>query len=81
MKCKNLGCKNNNPLNTEYCDDCIRKELKSFTYDELYEMYAEGKDFIDCIVVVPQDKEALDEINHFKQRWFRLINEELLERS
>ena len=81
MNCSNQNCINYDIDTTEYCDECIKEELETFTYDELSEMYAEGKELIDRIHVSPMDKEVVSVIRNYKQRWFRLINEELLRRE
>lgn len=81
MNCRNPICINYDMDTTEFCDECIKKELEEFTYSELSEMYAQGKDIIDGLYVYPADKETNNIIDNYKQRWFRLINEEMLRRD
>lgn len=81
MICEDEGCVNYYFRKEELCLSCVFNSLKTMDYDELTDMYSEGKELIDKIYVVPMDKEVLDKLEYFRKRWFKIINEELLRRN
>lgn len=81
MSCTDPECYNFNRNSAMYCEKCIQVEISKMTYEEIVEMYVEGKNWVDSIFVAETDKQAEELINRFKKGWFALMNVVLLSRA
>ena len=81
MSCNNPECFNFNKNSLMYCDKCIQAELDKMTYEEVVDLYTEGKEWAEGIYVDENDKQAEELINKFKEGWFALMNIVLLSRA
>ena len=75
--CGDLTCYNFNKASTMYCDKCIQKEIDNMSYQELVDLYIEGKEWIDQLQPVTDDF-SKDMLTNFKNGWFALLNIALL---
>ena len=81
MSCQDPQCYNFNNKRMIYCDECIKKEMEKMSYDELVEMYVEGKEWIDSIKCSDGGESATQEmVDKFRKGWFALLNIVLLSR-
>ena len=63
-----------------YCDKCIRKEIDSMSYQEVVDLYIEGKEWIDQLKPV-EDELSKKLVSNFKKGWFALLNIALLTKA
>lgn len=75
--CNDPNCYNFNKAAPMYCDICIQNEIDKMSYDELTDLYVEGKDWIESLQPVT-DELSEKIINDFKTGWFALLNMALL---
>ena len=78
--CDNPQCYNCNPNSPMYCDKCIQLEIDKMNYDELSDLYIEGKEWIDQLQPI-NDEISEKIINDFKSGWFALMNLALLDKQ
>lgn len=78
--CDNPQCYNCNPNSAVYCDKCIQAEINKMSYEELTDLYIEGKDWIDQLQPV-EDELSHKIIDDFKKGWFALLNLALLNKE
>lgn len=79
-KCDDPSCYNYNQSSPMYCDKCINHEINKMSYNELVDLYIEGKEWIDGLKPVNDDisQKILDD---FKKGWFALLNLAILEKQ
>jgi len=61
-----------------YCDECIKKEIDKMSYEEVSDMYMEGKEWLDNIKFNKKDPQAKEMVDNFRKGWFALLNMVLL---
>jgi hypothetical protein len=71
--CDNPNCYNRNHLSSMYCEKCIKHEMDAMNYNELVDLYIEGKEWIDQLKPV-NDELSEKIINDFRTGWFALLN-------
>ena len=80
ISCDDPSCYNFNRVSPMYCDKCIKKEIDNMSYQEVVDLYIEGKEWIDQLKPV-EDEMSKEIVSSFKKGWFALLNIALLTKT
>ena len=83
-RCKDIGCKTNDPNSKALCQDCLIKAINTLSIDDTYELYY---NIMILLKMSPQVRELLTymfgpeevaRIDDLREGWFNFINDLLL---
>ena len=83
-KCKDIGCKTNDPNSKVICQDCMLDMFKKLSVDEIYELYynitilLKMSPRVKELLIYMFGQEEVDRIDDLKEGWFDFVNMVLL---
>jgi len=80
IRCDDPSCYNFNQVSPMYCDKCIKEEIDKMSYQEVVDLYIEGKEWLDQMQPV-EDEASREIIDKFKSGWFSILNIALLSKG